>query len=110
MAQVTTTYNVDTSALRDLLAGRNGAVWKDIRNRGVAVKNRAVQNISAGEMKAVRTGRLKASIAMEMVIDDGAPTAIVGTNVEYAKSVHDGTRRMRSRPFLEKALPAAFNP
>jgi phage gpG-like protein len=107
---VTTTYNVDTATLNQFMRGRNGPVWIDIRNRGVAVKNRADLNISGGDMKAVRTGRLKNSIKMEMKLESNAPTAIVGTNVEYALYVHDGTRRMRKRPFLLAALPAALNP
>jgi len=110
MAGVTTTYSVNTAELNRYLSGRNGAVWADIRNRGVAVKNRADLNISGGAMKAVRTGRLKGSITMAMALEDGAPTAFVGTNVEYAGYVHNGTRRMRKRPFLLAALPAALKP
>jgi len=48
----------------------------------------------------VKTGRLKRSISHIIEKDK----AIVGTNVEYAKYVEGGTRRMAARPFLRKAL------
>jgi hypothetical protein len=34
----------------------------------------------------------------------GAIAAVVGTNVEYAVYVHDGTSRMAARPFLARAM------
>jgi hypothetical protein len=34
----------------------------------------------------------------------GAIVAVVGTNVEYAGYVHDGTTRMAARPFLARAM------
>ncbi len=45
----------------------------------------------------VDTGRLRSSIFTK-----GIPLgAIVSTNVEYAAFVHEGTRYMRGRPFME---------
>lgn len=107
---VTSTYSVNTADLNRFMRSRNWPVWRDIRNRATAVKNRADLNISGGAMKAVRTGRLKGSITMAMKLEESGPTAYVGTSVEYAGYVHNGTRRMRRRPFLTRALPAALNP
>jgi len=79
------------------------------------------------DMKAVDTGRLMGSISTNWGSNSGAKGDVespalpedgvdkpdmpsgtvaavrVGTNVEYAEYVHDGTRRMPPRPFLEAA-------
>jgi HK97 gp10 family phage protein len=47
----------------------------------------------------VDTGRLQGSITYEVNGTEGA----VGTNVEYAPYVHDGTSKMSARPFLRNA-------
>ena len=47
----------------------------------------------------VDTGRLKRSIAAEVK----GLEANIGTDVEYAHFVHDGTYKMAARPFLESA-------
>lgn len=57
----------------------------------------------------VDTGRLRSSIASEMGGDSQGMVARVGTNVEYARHVEFGTRRMRPRSFLRAALNDAVN-
>lgn len=74
--------------------------------------------------KAVDTGRLRASISFITPTAKGessypAPnaeigdklsgkadekTVVVGSNVEYAEYVHDGTSRMPPRPFLREGI------
>lgn len=49
----------------------------------------------------VRTGTLRRSITSTV---QGANRGIVGTNVAYARFVHDGTGRMAARPFLKRGL------
>lgn len=75
---------------------------------------------------AVDTGRLRASISFITANgergDSGIPTppngnsgdklsgnaeknsVVVGSNVEYAEPVHDGTSRMAGRPFLREGI------
>lgn len=74
---------------------------------------------------AVDTGRLRASISFITPTekgDSGQPkpanaqsgdeltgtseknTVVVGSNVEYAEYVHDGTSRMEGRPFLREGI------
>jgi HK97 gp10 family phage protein len=48
----------------------------------------------------VLTGKLQASIDNEVIGD----TARVGSNVEYAGYVEEGTRRMAAQPYLRPAL------
>ena len=59
-----------------------------------------------GQPPAVDTGRLRASITHEMQTEGQRVTARVGTNVEYAKELEFGTRRIAARPFLRPILTA----
>lgn len=58
-----------------------------------------------GDAKAlcpVDTGRLRNSITH--TIDASDNTAVIGTNVEYASYVHNGTSRTKAQPFLTDAV------
>ncbi len=50
-----------------------------------------------------QTGRLRSSVAHEVVSDD---MARVGTNVDYGKFLELGTRKMAARPWLVRSLDA----
>lgn len=63
---------------------------KDLIKRAIRVESAAKKNISKTP-KRVDTGRLRASITWEMRTINGVPTVRVGTNVKYARFVHDGT-------------------
>ena len=56
----------------------------------------------------VDTGRLRGSINWRIVLEGGVLTAIIGTNVEYAIYVHEGTRYMAGRPFLVEGVTQAL--
>ena len=56
----------------------------------------------AARLTPVDTGRLRNSITH--TIDGGDKTAIIGTNVEYASYVHNGTSRQKAQPFLIDAV------
>ncbi len=53
-------------------------------------------------LSPVDTGRMRSSIATSLGVRDRGITSIVQTNVFYAIFVHEGTRRMRSRPFMRQ--------
>lgn len=98
---VTVTFNRDE--FLQLFRSPSGPVWNDIFRRGKAVENRAKRLVP------VNNGRLKQSITTEMGIEGGLPVAKVGTNVEYALFVHEGTgvygpRGIPIRPVRAKAL------
>lgn len=59
------------------------------------------QASAPGEAPAIRTGNLRSSIMTEYV---GKLHQRVGTNVEYAKKLELGTKRIGARPFLRPAL------
>lgn len=56
----------------------------------------------------VDTGRLRGSINWRIEVDSQGVVAIIGTNVEYAIYVHEGTRYMAGRPFLLEGLRQAL--
>lgn len=56
----------------------------------------------AKELCPVDTGRLRNSITH--IIDAGGDWAAIGTNVEYAEYVHNGTSRSKAQPFLTDAV------
>ena len=78
------------AAVQQLLTGTNGAVYRDMLRRGLLVETKAKTNLQSDPSR-VDTGRLRGSIRARMITLDGVPTARVGTNVEYALFVHDGT-------------------
>lgn len=55
----------------------------------------------------VDTGRLRGSIATSLGIKDKGLTSVVQTNVFYAIYVHEGTKRMRGRPFMQQGVDRA---
>lgn len=85
---------LDNGALKSLLASPQGGLYKDMLRRGLKVESKAKQNLSGdggGHPKRVDTGRLRSSVITVMITFNGYPAAEVGTNVEYALMVHDGT-------------------
>lgn len=85
---------IDQEALRTLLSSPRGAVWADIQRRTNRVLNQARRNAPVDE------GRLRASLAMEMRSANGSPIGRVGTNVEYAMYVHEGTGVEAGRGYI----------
>lgn len=78
-----------------------------VEQMGIAIA-RALEAIGieaesdAAELCPVDTGRLRNSITH--TIDAGEQVAIVGTNVEYAEYVHNGTSTHEAQPFLTDAV------
>lgn len=78
-------FRINEPALRALLQGPNGLVWRDIQTRSNRVQNAAKRLCPWDE------GRLRASIDVEMRVSRLGPIGRIGTNVEYAIYVHEGT-------------------
>lgn len=64
---------------------------------------RQVQN-RARVLAPVDTGRLRNSIRVRNTMTWRGPSAVVGTDVQYARMVHDGTAPHIIRPRTKKAL------
>lgn len=70
-------------AIRNLLTGADGPVYKDLVRRCVKVTALAKRGCP------VKTGRLRSSIRFQIGI---GPIGYVGTDVNYALAVHNGTK------------------
>jgi hypothetical protein len=79
----------DVGAVNRQLSGPMGSITRDMFRRGLRVQERAKRLV------AVDTGRLRDSINVSTLTRPvlGIETVVVriGTNVDYAPAVHDGT-------------------
>ena len=92
MATVSWSHQLDLGAVRTLLNSPTGGVVRDLLRRGFLVETQAKRNLGGvGGPKRIDTGRLRASIATVVVHRNNTPAVLVGTNVNYALFVHDGT-------------------
>src|SRR5262245_30728042 len=76
---------VDPAGLRALVDSPNGPVWRMLLLVGVRIRNGAVDRCN------VDTGRLRSSITGPVPASGANPTVRVGTDVDYAVYVHEGT-------------------
>lgn len=81
-------------------------IGRDMYRRGLRVESAAKNRIRMYPRR-IDTGRLISSIRTRAIAYMGTFGARVGTNVEYALFVHNGTRYMIANPYLRDALPAA---
>jgi hypothetical protein len=94
-------------AFHQLMHDPNGPVGRDLQRRAINVESAAKVNASGRPGPNVDTGRLRSSITWELVDQPESLVARVGTNVEYARWVEEGTDRAPAYPYLVPALPAA---
>lgn len=83
-------HQLNTGAVAALLASPQGGVAKDLLRRGLKVESKAKQNLGSNPRR-IDTGRLRASIRTIMLMLGGKPAVRVGTGLDYARYVHDGT-------------------
>lgn len=98
----------NSAELKKLLLSPAGGVARDLIRRGVRVESAAKRNISTNP-KRVNTGRLRSSITHHLMYDGRSLSVRVGTNVKYARYVHEGTglygpRRAFIRPKTARVL------
>lgn len=86
--------------INKLLSDPRGPIGKELQRTGIRVHNKAKRYCP------VDTGRLRSSIRSTQAFEETHRQLVVrvGTNVEYARFVEMGTRYMRARPFLRRAL------
>lgn len=77
--------SLNQGALDKMLKGNNGAVAIDLRRRGAHIRDKARRLCPAD------TGKLRASITAQLGSVGGRPAVRIGSNLEYAPYVHDGT-------------------
>jgi hypothetical protein len=77
--------HLNQTALSQLLESPTGGVGRELYRRGIRVQARARQ------LCPVDTGRLRASINVEITTSHNRLACRVGTNVKYAMMIHNGT-------------------
>lgn len=122
------TVTIDTKGYEEVKKKLPEVAEKALYQMGVLGVEGAVRSISGQytiDNKAVDTGRLRASISFitqNKKGDSGIPQppnaeagdklsgngeqdfVIVGTNVNYAQIIHNGTSKMLGRPFLREGI------
>lgn len=78
-------FEIDQAALNRVIRSPDGPVARDMLRRGKRVEGVARRSVR------VDTGRLRSSIHTELRVISAVPVARVGTDVSYARFVHDGT-------------------
>jgi HK97 gp10 family phage protein len=83
------------------------AKFKHAKFDKVKTMSRIVLTVQGNSQRVtpVKTGTLKRSETTR--VEAGGNRGIVGTNVSYARFVHDGTIKMKARPFFEEGLAAS---
>lgn len=71
--------------------------------RKASMKSAFLIERRAKELSPVDTGRMRGSIATSLGVLNKGISSVVQTNVFYAVWVHEGTRRLRGRPFMKQA-------
>lgn len=105
-------HKKDPTVLQHMFNSPTGAVAKDLMKRGARVESRAKRNLSGiggSGPKRVDTGHLRSSIKHQLVFRPEGLSVRIGTNVYYARWVHDGTglygpRHQVIKPKRAKAL------
>jgi phage gpG-like protein len=97
----------DALALRVLLSSSDGPVGRNLAQRAIRVESSAKLHASGRPGPNVQTGRLRSSITWALGRDEAGLFADIGSNVEYAAYVENGTDRAPAYPYLKPALPAA---
>lgn len=80
-----TTVVYDPAAVQRLLTGQQGVVMRGMFRKGKRVETAAKHSCP------VDHGRLRSSITTQFVAAGGKLVVRVGSDVEYARAVHDGT-------------------
>lgn len=91
---------LDAAELQALFRSMNGPMYREINRitTGVWNASRAMGNVP------VDKGRLKESMSMEIRSEAAGIVGVVGTNVEYAVFVHNGTKKHKIRAKNARAL------
>ena len=97
--------NLDAHLIRQTNRANKAIHLAGLTARGVAKKNCPVGTPESTGIKNYHGGRLRQSI---MVDNSTFLESTVGTNVYYAIFVHEGTRKMRGRPFLRQGFDAGW--
>lgn len=103
MAAVRVRQQLNVGYVRTRIARPGGPLERHLELRALAVQAAAKQRIREAPQR-IDTGNLLNSIQIRIYYRGGMPIARIGTDVEYAIFVHDGTVYMEANPFLRDGL------
>lgn len=86
---------------REAIDAKDAAILKFLTEAGLHLEGEAKEELE-NPPRRVDTGNLRNSIANQVAPDEDA--VYVGTNVEYALYVHEGTSKMAPNRFLKNAF------
>ncbi len=107
MARSSYRHSFNYGEARVLMTSSTSGVVRNLRLRAIAAQSAAKQRLRANPRR-IDTGNLINSIQIREYVRAGAMVERIGTDVEYADYVHDGTRYMEANPFLVDGLRNAM--
>lgn len=105
-------FNIKLSGLSEILGGLESVkegladtLSQGMREAAFVVEGEAKKEITSGPNRAIKTGFLRSSIG---VVSVSPYQAKIQAGAYYGVYVHEGTRYMRARPFLQAGLRDAI--
>lgn len=89
MAGVSTRVTLSEAAIAQITRSAGGPVWQAVARAGTTTAGRAKLDLTANRL--VDQGLLRNSIESEVSVRGESVVARIGTNVDYARFVHEGT-------------------
>lgn len=89
MAGVSTKVTLSEAAIAQITRSASGPVWQAVARAGTTTAGRAKIDLTANRL--VDQGLLRNSIESEVSVRGESVVARIGTNVDYARFVHEGT-------------------
>lgn len=90
MGSVTIKHRVNHAAIAVMFKKSSGGLTKTMAKRAVRVQKLARANL-ARSPRRIDTGRLQLSIGVQPILYRGYPAYRIGSSLDYARYVHDGT-------------------
>lgn len=107
MARARTRHSTNYGEIRLLMSSPSSGIVMNIRARALATQAAAKQRLRAAPRR-IDTGNLINSIQIRETLRPNVIVERIGTDVEYATYVHDGTQYMAANPFLRDGLRTAM--
>lgn len=83
-------HRINDHNLQAFLRSPAGGIAKNMFKRAVRIRSAAQRNLGRSPRR-IRTGYLRASLYIKPVVIDGYPGFRIGSPLNYARFVHDGT-------------------
>lgn len=90
------------------LGSSGSSIGQHLRRKALLVESGAKRGITQSPRR-VDTGNLRASINTRQISSGRYTGYNIGTNVNYAIYVHEGTSRMQANPFMRRGVEYAFS-